>query len=168
MGQRYYDAGYQYFLSFDGFGSQYKVVAAEERFELQIAGWPFVGVMDLVLRDKETGRLTVIDHKSKSAKIMKQHMDIYRKQLYLYAAAVKQAYGEYPSHVGFNLFRDNEMVMEEFDPAVLEDVLDWAAKTIRGILADTTWEAMQSRYFCDHICSSSDYCQMQQGETVCM
>ena len=168
MGQRYYDAGHQYFLGFDGFGSQYEVVAAEQRFTLQIAGWPFVGVMDLVLRDKTTGKLIVIDHKSKSAKTMKQHMSVYRKQLYLYAAAVEQAYGEPPSHISFNLFRENEMVTEAYDPAVMAEVLQWVEDMIATILSDDTWEARPSRYFCDHICASADFCPKQQGESACM
>lgn len=168
MGQRYYDAGHAYFSAFDGFGKQYDVVSAEQRFELQIAGSPFVGVMDLVLRDKDTDKLIVIDHKSKSAKTMKQHMKVYRKQLYLYAAAVKQIYGEYPSRLCFNLFRDNKMVVEEFEMVTLMDVLIWFTQTIQKILSETLWEARPSSYFCDHICSSAEYCPARQGELTCM
>jgi len=168
MGQRYYDAGLAYFHSFDGFGSQYEVVAVEERFELSIDGWPIVGVMDLVLKDKTTGRLVVIDHKSKSQKTMKQHMSIYRKQLYLYAAAVEQTYGVPPAQICFNLFRDNAMVIEEYDPAVMQSVKEWVLKIIRSIQADTKWEAKPSSYFCNYICSSAAHCPVQQGESPCM
>lgn len=168
MGKRYFDAGLAYFSAFDGFGAQYEVVSAEQRFQLDIAGWPFVGVMDLVLRDRDTGGLTVIDHKSKSAKTMKQPMKVYRKQLYLYAAAVKQAYGLFPSRLCFNLFRDQSMVTEAFTPDALADVLSWATQTIRDLLADIRWEARPSRYFCDYICSSAGHCPAHQGETTCM
>lgn len=167
MGQRYYDAGYQYFQSFDGFGSQYEVVGVEQRFELTIGGWPFVGVMDLVLRDKSTGRLVVIDHKSKSATTMKKDMATYRKQLYLYAAAVEQAYGEPPSHISFNLFRENETVTEAYNPDTMLEVLAWAEETIGRILADTRWEARPSKYFCDYICSSAAHCPAYQGDSPC-
>ena len=63
---RYYDEGLQYFKSFDGFGDNYDVLSVEDRFELDIRGNRFVGIADLILRDRNIGLITVIDHKSKS------------------------------------------------------------------------------------------------------
>jgi len=168
MGQRYFDAGLRYFTTFDGFGSQYEVIAVEQRFELNIGGHRFIGVMDLVLREKTTGEMVVIDHKSKSAKVMRQHMNVYRKQLYLYAAAVEQIYGEAPSRICFNLFREQEMVTEVYDAGIMRDVLAWTKHTIEAIMADTAWEAKPSKYFCDHICASADHCPLRQEVESCM
>ena len=38
----------------------------EDRFEIDIRGSRFVGIADLILRDRNTGAISVIDHKSKS------------------------------------------------------------------------------------------------------
>ena len=54
MAQKYYEAGLTYFENFAGFGN-YEIISAEERFELDIGGHLFVGVADLVLRNKDTG-----------------------------------------------------------------------------------------------------------------
>ena len=72
MPQKYYDAGKKYFDGFDGFGEKYEILTVEEKFEINIAGYLFVGIADLVLRDKETKEIIVIDHKSKSINSMKK------------------------------------------------------------------------------------------------
>ena len=51
-----------------------EILSVEERFELDIRGNPFVGIADLVLRDKRDGGIIVIDHKSKSMQSMKKEL----------------------------------------------------------------------------------------------
>lgn len=48
MAEKYYLAGKEYFASFAGFGDNYEVLSAEEKFELNIGGNLFVGIADLV------------------------------------------------------------------------------------------------------------------------
>ena len=97
MAQKYFDAGLDYFDHFDGFGDNIEILTVEERFEIKIGEYIFVGVADLVVRDRNTGEITVIDHKTKSNSQMKKDIQTYRKQLYTYAAFVKQKFGVYPS-----------------------------------------------------------------------
>ena len=72
MAGQYYDEGLKYFQSFDGFGDDMEILSVEDKFELDIRGNRFVGIADLVLRDKNMGGITVIDHKSKSMNSMKK------------------------------------------------------------------------------------------------
>ena len=70
--EKTYDQGLMYFRFFDEFKG-YKVVSAEEKFIIDLpikdgSTRPFVGIVDLVLRDESTGGLVVCDHKSKSLK----------------------------------------------------------------------------------------------------
>ena len=67
---RYYDEGLQYFRCFDGFGDDMEILSVEDKFELDIRDNRFVGIADLVLRDRNSGGITVIDHKSKSMNSM--------------------------------------------------------------------------------------------------
>ncbi len=92
---KYYDEGLQYFSTFDGFGD-YEILGAEERFEIDIRGNRFVGVADLILRDKVTGGVIVIDHKSKSMQSLQKSLAECKRQLYVYAAYVKERYGVFP------------------------------------------------------------------------
>lgn len=62
---KYYEEGLTYFNTFDGFGEQ-EILSVEDRFEIDIRSSRFVGIVDLILRDRNTGAISVIDHKSKS------------------------------------------------------------------------------------------------------
>lgn len=46
MYQKYYDAGLKYFSDFSGFGDDIEILTVEERFEIDIDGYTFVGVAD--------------------------------------------------------------------------------------------------------------------------
>lgn len=160
MPQKYYEAGLKYFESFDGFGDNYEIMSAEEKFELDISGYTFVGIADLVLKDKNTGGLVVIDHKSKSANSMKKELDTYRKQLYIYAAHVYQKYGVYPEKLMFNMFKEGNFIEEVFDKDMYDQTMQWVVDTIENILFETDWEAKTDGYFCKFVCSVLDSCPL--------
>lgn len=162
MGQRYFDAGLAYFAHFEGFGAQYSVLAAEQRFDLDLQGHPFTGVIDLVMEDTASGGLVVMDHKSKSAKGMHAQLDASARQLYLYAAAVYARYGRYPARLQFNLFRDGVGIDLPFDPAQLHSTQRWVRDTIQVIQAETNWPARPSVYFCRFLCGSFAHCPHQR------
>lgn len=165
MGQRYYEAGLRYFQGFDGFGDQ-DILAVEDRFQLALSGPPLVGVVDLVLRDRQSGSLTVIDHKSKSMSTMRKDLPIYRKQLYLYAAAVMQRFSQAPSLLQFNLFREQTTVDEPFDILAYQETMAWLEQTIDTISQDHTWSHPdRPDYFCKHICSVRQHCPMLLEES---
>lgn len=158
MPQKYYDAGLAYFRCFDGFGDAYEILSAEEKFELDIEGYLFVGISDLVLRDRTTGEIIVIDHKSKSMTSMKKDMDTYRKQLYVYAMHVEEKYGTYPNVLRFNMFREGEYIDETFDMKTLGQTRQWIVETIEEILLESEWLVSGSSYFCQFVCGVKNFC----------
>lgn len=119
MGQKYYDAGLKYFEEFDGFGDEWEIISVEEKFELDIEGYTIIGLADLVLKNKNTGEIMVVDHKSKSASSMKKELNVYRKQLYIYAMYVKDRWGVWPSILRFNMFKEGFNIDEEFDESMV-------------------------------------------------
>lgn len=96
LGGKYYEEGFNYFTSFDGFGDGYEILAVEERFEIRLRGNVFVGVADLILRKRETGEIIVIDHKSKSLNSLNRDLKGNKRQLYLYAAYVGKSTASIP------------------------------------------------------------------------
>lgn len=136
----------------------YETLAIEERFEIDIMGNAFVGVVDLVLRDKVNGDIIVYDHKSKSMQSLKKDIDGCKRQLYVYAAFIKEKYGVYPKLLRFNMFRYNEFVDEQFSMEKYEATLKWVADTIARIKKETEWPVSSSGYFCKFICSVRDHC----------
>lgn len=157
MPLKYYEAGKVYFESFSGFGD-YEVLTVEEKFELDIEGYRFVGIADLVLRDPQDGGIIVIDHKSKSMSSMKKELDTYRKQLYTYAAFVKQKFGVFPKKVMFNMFREGTFIEEIFDPAMYQHTMNWIVETIDSIILESEWKVSPSSFFCRFVCSVFDHC----------
>lgn len=158
MSQKYYDAGLAYFNEFDGFGDDVEILTVEEKFEIDIEGYTFVGVADQVIRDKNTGEITVIDHKSKSASQMKKDLPTYRKQLYAYAAFVKQKFGVYPAKQQFNMFKEGTFIDEKFDLDEYNKTIQWIVDTIESILFEVDWMVSTSSYYCRFVCGCLDYC----------
>ena len=164
MAGQYYDEGLQYFQSFDGFGDDKKILSVEDKFELDIRGNRFVGIADLVLQDKKTGDIIVIDHKSKSMNSMKKAQYENTRQLYTYAAYVKERFGEFPTLLQFNMFRYGVNINEPFAMERYEETMDWIERTIAQIKAEKEWKVSSSGYFCRFICSTRLHCPV--GEEI--
>lgn len=151
--------GLAYFESFSGFGEGQEILSAEEKFELDIGGYLFVGIADLVLRDVNTGEITVIDHKTKSGSSMKKSLNTFRKQLYIYAAYVKEKYGVFPSLLRFNMLKEGTFIDEVFDESAYNETMQWVVDTIERIRNETEWNAKPNDYFCNYICGVYNQCQ---------
>ena len=164
MPQKYYDAGLNYFASFAGFGDKNEIMSAEEKFQLRIGAHLFAGIADLILRNRDTGAITIIDHKSKSMASMKKDMGTFRKQLYTYAAHVKDKYGEFPAMLRFNMFRDDVFLDEPFSAQAYDDTMQWIADTIDLILLEDDWLVSSSPYFCQYVCGVRHHCPV--GEDI--
>ena len=139
MAGKYFQAGKDYFDNFDGFGDQYEILSVEEKFTVEIAGYTFTGLADLVLKNKETGEIEVIDHKSKSKNSMDKEINIYRRQLYIYAAFVHQKYGVWPKRLRFNMFKEGYFIDEDFSMDSMHETEQWIRDTIQRILDEKDW-----------------------------
>lgn len=157
MPLKYYEAGKAYFDSFSGFGD-YEILTVEEKFELDIEGYRFVGIADLVLRDPKDGGIVVIDHKSKSMSAMKKELNVYRRQLYTYAAFVYQKFGVYPKKIMFNMFREGTFIEEDFSMDAFNETMTWIVDTIDAIILESEWKVCPSSFFCRFVCSVFDHC----------
>lgn len=170
-GDKAYNAGLQYFESFNGFGPEWEVLSAEKKFVLKIDKYTVSGIADLVLRHRETGELWVIDHKTKSSSSLRKELNTFRNQLYLYALWCKEAFGIYPTKISFNLLKENKWVDEQFSEEALEETKKWFVDTIRRIeeydvfgcwdtcIKDTASKAL---YFCSQLCGVAGICDTYQ------
>lgn len=157
-GEKARELGRNYFASFAGFPS-YDIVATEHRFTVPIGPYPIDGIVDLVLRDQQTGSLMVIDHKTKSAASMKREMDTYRHQLYIYAEYVHQKYSEYPDKLAFNMIKTGELITETFSPEQMEATKNWVVSTIDAICMETEFPPIQDDFHCRNICDVRSQCE---------
>lgn len=162
-GQKVYDQGLAYFQNFHGFGDCYEVLSAEERFEINVGGEIMVGMADLVLRNRENGGIVVVDHKSKSMTAMKKDMETYKKQLYVYAQYVYERFGEYPCLMMFNMFKEDKLIVVEFNEEELAATMQWISETIQRIRDEKEWRVSCSSYFCRYICGVIDSCEAKDA-----
>ena len=174
LGESYHDKGKDYFENWEGFPDNWELIESEREIHLDIEGNTFIGFIDLIVRDKNTGRYIVVDHKSKSKFKDEKEKEEYARQLYLYALYIKAEYGEFPSHLIFNMFRANDVVTIDFDEGSLEKAAEWFKTTIEKIKKDDKFldkitvlfrqkkkplkEFKKDDFFCNNLCSVRSYC----------
>lgn len=151
--------------------NQYEVLGVEMRCDFLIENQPFVGFIDLLLRDKKDQRIVIVDHKSteypfrqdgKIKKKLKHSFEQYKRQMYLYAHAVWQKYGEYPKSMMWHHFKDRgQLASIAFDASEYQQALVWAKETIKQIHSDAQFDACQDYFYCHNLCNfrhSCEYC----------
>lgn len=159
LNETYKASGRDFLAMFDDPFRQSEVVGVEQRFETKICGYPFVGVIDLILRDKHTGYFTICDHKSHKFKNKTEVAD-YTKQLYLYATYIKETYGDFPRKLIFNPLRSTEgLIHAAFDPETYENTLRWFQTTVEKIYADETFLCRSNQFYCDNLCGVNSWCK---------
>lgn len=169
---KYIKSGVDYLSSFQPF--DFETVAVEKRVDFEIKGQKFVGYIDYLGR--KNGDLYIIDNKSRDLKprskrkkptVKDLELDSMLKQLYIYAAAVKQEYGEFPKALCFNCFRTGVFIEEPFDKNAYDEAIEWAINEIETIKTTDDFYPNIEFFPCRYICGVSDDCiynQMAFGE----
>lgn len=159
--EKAYNMGLKYFEDFDEFAG-YTIIAAEEKFETEIEGRPFVGVVDMIIKDDVTDELIVLDHKSKSLSAFKKNEDEMYKQQLIYSKYVYEKYGQWPDRLMFNLFKEGGLKMERpFRKEEYDNAITWAVNQIEKIenYEFLDWlECKNADFFCNEICSVRQHC----------
>ena len=166
----YYYKGLDYLDNIDLILDNYEVLGVEKRVDFTVGNIQMVGFIDLLLRDKETGKITVLDHKSASLKILKNgsisktdaaHFLEFKRQLYLYSKAVIEEYG-HVDELRWNLFKDKNWIAIPFDENEYSEALTWAEATANKISQITEWDPPddcgKNNYYCQNLCGQRHNC----------
>ena len=162
-----YEQGLHFLENFDEFEG-FEVLSAEEKFKLDLpladgTTKPFIGIIDMLLKEKKSGDLIICDHKSKSmTSFKKEENKMYRQQL-LYATYVNEKYGQFPQRLMFHLFNESGVKMERlFSLADYRETIQWATDQIKKIESYTVvdWLSCKERadFFCWELCGSRKQC----------
>lgn len=157
MDERYFIAGEEYFENFEDIFDDCEVVAVEQAINLKIAGRPFIGSIDLILKDKN-GNYIICDHKSKANFKSKYELAAYLRQLYLYSLYIKETYGVYPTMLIFNMFRAKKVVKQRFRIDGLKESVEWFKRVIDSIYADMEFAEKPDKFYCDNLCDVRELC----------
>ena len=175
--EKYYQAGLEYLNNIDLDIISQEILGVEKQVSFNIGGHEFIGFIDLLLRDKQTGDITILDHKSasigilKSGKVAKKdrdHFDSFKKQLYLYSKPVIDEYG-HVDKLKWNLFKEQKYIEIPFDKDEYEAAIQWAEDIINTIEAETEWninndlvkamiDGKYPPFYCMNLCSQRYNC----------
>lgn len=158
--QSYYDKGYGYLSNIDLPIDEYEILGVEKKVRFKIDNKNFVGYIDLLLRDKKTGKIIILDHKSASLKLLKngevsksdkEHFLLFKRQLYLYSIAIKEEYGDV-SELWWNMFKDRKWIKIPWQQNEYDESIQWAKDTIKLIEKESNWYGRPDFFFCTYIC----------------
>lgn len=174
LNKSYHDRGLEVFNNYSGLPEHLEFVASEQRIQTTICNEPFVGYIDVLLRDSETGDYIVQDFKSKKTFKNAKERSHYAIQLYLYSYYVKEEYGVFPSLLRFDMFRSGELVDIPFSTNTYSQALQWFVDSISAIRRDREFkdkvQISQEKngakvpkdgapdFFCAHLCGCRTHC----------
>jgi len=166
-GKKYLEQGWQFFNNFSFDKDKYEVLIIEDKIDVDLEKYNLVVKPDLVLKDKETGRVILMDYKtsvlwknSKIAKKDKEKLEGYKKQMNLYS--------KYLRTIGVNV---DEcwlwFVRQETDQIYKFDILSedeeilqsWIDETVEKINEEEEFPPTINNFFCRELCSVSQFCK---------
>ena len=147
----------------------YEILGVEMENTFKIEGYNFVGFIDLLLRNKSTKEIVLVDHKSaaypagKRGGILKNQQrsfESYKRQMYLYCYAVKQLLGEFPTTICWNHFADEGKLMKiPFNQKEYEETVQWFIDTIHKIENEKEFEPNRDYFYCHNLCNFRNSCE---------
>ena len=159
--QSYFDKGLDYFDNIDLDLENFEILGVEKEVRFKIADKDFVGYIDLLLKEKDTGKIIILDHKSASIKFLKNgnvsksdqpHVREFIRQLCLYAKPVLEEYG-HVDELWWNLFKDKNWLKIPFKQEDYDEAIKWAEDTIKLIENETEFPCNPDAYYCWNLCS---------------
>ena len=161
--ENYFNQGIKYLKEFDGY-PDYEILEIEPEILINVGGYDFIGYIDLLVKNKNNGKIIVIDHKSKAKFKSKEELREYAHQLYLYAIWVYEKYGEYPSLLKFNMFRKQTEKTIIFKESELEKSKKWMLDSIAELRECEEFPVTSDEFFGTELCNNRDHILHELGE----
>ena len=151
----------------------YEVIGSEIKQHFSVCGYDFIGFIDLLLKDKSTGELVLVDHKASSKFLkkngqpyanMKESYESYSIQMYLYCIAIKNTFGKYPAKIVWHHFKDGSIDVVPFDIKGIENAKNWVLDTLEAIENDESFECNKSYIMCSQLCDFRNDCEYKEDQ----
>lgn len=167
LDEKYYNDGLEYFGNIAQLDEKYEVLGVEKQVTFKVGRNPFIGYIDLLLRDKESGDIIIRDHKTATLKFKKNgeisktdadHFNSFKRQLYLYSKPVIEKY-KHVDYLEWNMVRMNQLIRIPFDKDEYKDSLKWATDKIKEIKKETLWLPNSDEFYCKNLCGMRSICE---------
>lgn len=164
------NASIDYLANVDfGWMDGYEILGVEKELKFKIGEHDMIAYVDLLLREKDTGKIIVIDHKSgaypltKTGKIAKNYektFDGYRHQAYIYAHGIYAEYNTFPTFFCWNHFTDGGRFVElPFSEDDYRETLNWVEETITEAENETEFPENRDFFYCTQLCGFRKSCE---------
>ena len=164
--EKLFDNMLTFLEGFTGFPG-YEIIGAEKEFSSMIAGERFIGIIDLLLRNKTTGEIAIVDYKSCSLSSFKKNKDQMYRQLLLYSKYVTDLFGCPPAKLRFELVKEGIFDERDYDPEDFVAARLWAENVVNTMkqMDLTDWFTVKPEYFrCTNLCSCRNECNFGKPE----
>lgn len=172
----YYNKGYEYFMNPNLSLEKYDILGVEKEVRFKVGDMDMVGYIDLLLREKDTGRIIVFDHKSASLKVLKSgqisktdaaHFLEFKRQLYLYSKAVIEEYG-HVDELRWNMYKDCKTISIPWVEEEYHEALEWATNAAQTLKNTSEWLPKEPcggyDYYCNNLCGQRENCIYNKRE----
>lgn len=147
----------------------YEILGVEDKCRWEVNGHKMVGIIDLLLRDKKTGEIILVDHKSSKRFLKKNGYPLksqlksfnrYKKQMYLYADAIEKTKGLHVDKIVWNHFLDGGVLtVIPYKQEEMDETIAWTCDIIERIRNDTEFAPSNGDYMMCHV-----LCDYRTGE----
>lgn len=155
--------------------SKYEIIGVELKLDFKIGKYDFVGYADCVLREIETERIILIDHKSADGffkkdnitplKNQEESFKAYKHQMYIYCKGLKECFGYDVDTIVWHHFKqDGKLSIIQFNKEEYEETLKWAIETIEKIKKDNVFNCNKSYMMCYQLCDFRNDCEYKDEE----
>lgn len=168
--EKYYNEGFEYFANLAELDDKYEILGIEKEVNFKIKRNDFIGYIDLLLRDKKSKEIIIVDHKTATLKFKKngeisktdaEHFENFKRQLYIYSKPVIAKY-KHVDKLCWNMVRMNKLITIPFDRDEYEKSLEWATDTIKKIKSEVLWLPNQDTFYCQNLCGIRDTCDFNE------
>lgn len=148
--------------------NEFEILGVEMEIETKISGYRFKGFIDLLLKEKTTNRIILIDHKSSKPflkpdgtayKNTEKSFNSYKKQMYLYAHVVKELFGSYPDAIAWNHYKYGKFSIIPFDQNEYDNAIAWFINTIHMVEKEESFDENIDYFYCTNLCDFRNCCE---------
>jgi CRISPR/Cas system-associated exonuclease Cas4 (RecB family) len=167
MAENYYNSGLDFFADFNSYGirrENYEILEIEESTYTGFDDISLVIKPDIILKNKKTGKITLIDYKT--ARKDDKKIEAYKKQLLMYTYFLWSEKQLEVDNIKIWFIKSKEFYTIEKNPHDVITMLDWIKSVRNKITEERNFEPNLSKdneYFCSNICSMRLWCEYKNG-----
>lgn len=164
-----FDKCYSYFDNLKPLDEKYEILGVEKRLFFNVGEYKFMGIADLILRDKETNKVILVDHKSgghmlkangEPLKNMSDSFASYSRQMYLYCKGINDVMGLKVDTIVWNHFKDDgRLTVIPFSQESYEETLRYVLDVIDRASKDEEFAPRRSYMRCKSLCAYRGSCE---------